>query len=387
MKRNLLLLLTLLCGTINASVNYSTYWINPTQPIHLKGEGDVFDTYKMKIISSISPPVISGVTLQACHVEIVGNEAIVGYNVQGEIHKGGVDVFNIKNLGNPTLVSRYLFDDAKVNFATLYQGKLFLALTHCTDEGCQAAVQTIDYKGSGSKDQAAIELFPLLSGPAAMHLLPISSSRLFALSGNSGCISLLSTSPALGLLSSLDLTDARWIGWRNNRDKSLYILQGTPGLLSVLDINKYDFTLRESYPVDGLELPEAKSTVALVDKLAFIAAGSAGVQILNLENGEIIKSIPLETIEGVDLADQMTTDLTINGNLIFTANAGAGVSVYMNKQRPFSRQNPNQPMDLSFGGRLQLGEGTSANHVALNKKYLFVASGKLGVKVIEISRI
>lgn len=54
----------------------------------------------------------------------------------------------------------------------------------------------------------------------------------------------------------------------------IFVLQGTPGKYSLIDLNSLKVDYEVS--VNGMNIPEAKSTIDISGKMAFIAAGSAG---------------------------------------------------------------------------------------------------------------
>ena len=100
-------------------------------------------------VAEVASPSYQGHTLSATHVEVVDDKAYVSYNKQGDIHLGGVEVFDLSNAAYPKIISQALFDNADVNALTAdYDGnrfnrKLWLALSH---ENKGAALRQIDLR-------------------------------------------------------------------------------------------------------------------------------------------------------------------------------------------------------------------------------------------------
>lgn len=337
--------------------------------------------YDLTHIATIESPEVDGETLQACSVEIEGSEAIVAYNMQGENFKGGVDVFNIKSIDRASQVSRYLFNDSKVNHASLIKGGTLVCALTCMDPElpCAAALQTINTSNDAQKTL-------LLSSSACTNFFIDSNNRYFALSAAQGALHMIQSSPNLSKLASLPFDDARWVEKKEGQKNLLYVLQGRPGRLSEVEVTDYALKLRRIIPVKGVDVPEGKSSFALSGDLAFIAAGRAGVQIINTRSGRTNCSIPISFIDDVEVdhEDQVTTAVAIEDELILVANGGAGISLYESKKK-FKDVDVDEELKLQFAGRYIISGG-SANHIAYKKGYLLVASGKQGVQIIKVDK-
>src|SRR5207249_8467887 len=72
-------------------------------------------------------PTVSGQVLQATSVSIVGNLALVSYNMVGNPYLGGIDVIDITNKNHPVLTSEALFQNSDVSAVTTSGVNVYLA--------------------------------------------------------------------------------------------------------------------------------------------------------------------------------------------------------------------------------------------------------------------
>jgi hypothetical protein len=176
--------------------------------------------------------------------------------------------------------------------------------------------------------------------------------------------------------ANTDLHDARWLDICNH---DIFVIQGTPGKYSVLDLN----TLNPEAEVDvkGLDIPEAKSTIEVHGKMAFIAAGSAGVQIFNIISNTLIGEIPVP--EAQDNPDFQTNAVAYDNGLLFISNGGGGIYV----AKVLTDVNSDaSTCDTKLLGFLDFDSLASVNHIAFRGKYLFIAAGLDGIKVVKVVR-
>jgi outer membrane protein assembly factor BamB len=70
----------------------------------------------------------------------------------------------------------------------------------------------------------------------------------------------------------------------------IVVAQGTPGQISVFD----EGTLAPlgTYAFTGADVAESKTTVEVIAGKAFIAAGPGGVQVLSVNTGAVLGSVP-----------------------------------------------------------------------------------------------
>ena len=140
-----------------------------------------------------------------------------------------------------------------------------------------------------------------------------------------------------------------------------------------------------TFPFPGADVPESKSTVEVAGGKAFIAAGSAGVQVMCLDNGQIVGSVPRPDPEALGLSPErvVTNAVTVDEDLMFISNGEAGVYVAAGAE-DFASTACDAPLDLTVLGHLRFDDLESVNHVDYKYRRLVVAAGLGGVKIVWI---
>ena len=143
--------------------------------------------------------------------------------------------------------------------------------------------------------------------------------------------------------------------------------------------------LLNTFAFPGADMPESTSTADIAGGKAFIAAGPQGVQIMCLDDGQIVGSVPRPdpAALGLDPSVVVTNAVAVDDDLIFISNGEAGVYVAAGAQN-FFETGCAEPQEITVLGRLRFDDLQSANHVAFRNKYLFVAAGLGGVKVVRV---
>ena len=100
---------------------------SPGPTIHSSRSQASAPTFSLWLRAEVAPPTISGQALQATSVSIVGDRAVVGYNMRGAQYLGAVDVFDVSNKNRPQLLSRALFKNADINAASAYGTTVYAA--------------------------------------------------------------------------------------------------------------------------------------------------------------------------------------------------------------------------------------------------------------------
>ena len=122
---------------------------------------------------------------------------------------------------------------------------------------------------------------------------------------------------------------------------------------------------------------------------AYIAAGTGGVQVLRVKTGEWIGELPAPIVPGLDATETVTNAVAVDDDLIFVSNGEAGVYVW---RRPDDDDDDSDgggggnPVTFELVGKLQFGVDESVNHVEFKGKYLILASGLGGLKVVRVNK-
>lgn len=333
--------------------------------------------FSLTLVAEIPSPIIDGVTLQATSVTIKHGKAVVSYNVSGERYLGGIQIFDITHLDRPVLNSQALFTDTDINAVTVGNGKVYGV--GASDRGgfdYPAILEVINLRRSKMVLEGNRRLG--LASYAGTSVISGDSNRLFATSGNVGGLASVDET-AFAVEDYHALADARWVDAYN---KEVIVVQGgtATGKLSIYDSTDGSLAFLRSFTFDGATDPEAKTTVEVVGKKAFIAAGTAGVLIVSIDSGELIGSIPNPSFPHPAAA---ANAVTVKDHLIFISNGEAGVYVVKTAE-PTATSSSEEPLVMTLLGKLQFDSLQSVNHVAYRGKYLFVAAGMGGLKIVRV---
>ncbi len=331
----------------------------------------------LKLKAEVAPPSVAGQVLQATSIALVGNLAVVSYNMIGNPYLGAVDVFDVNNGGHPVLQSQAVFQNTDVSAVfTLGQNVFVAEATGDVGFAAPAVFEIMQLQGSKL----------VLDGNRRMGLtsfvgtgVAASGSRAYATSGDNGALFAIDPT-SFTLLKSVGLHDARGVAVGGGK---VVVVQGTPGQIAVFD----ESTLAPAgtFSFTGADVPESKSTVELAGGKAFVAAGSGGVQVLSTSTGNVVGSVPRPDPAslGLDPSVVVTNAAAIDEDLVFISNGEAGVYVAQGSQ-PFAETGSETQQKITMLGRLGFGSSQSANHVAYRDKYLMVAAGLGGVKIVQI---
>ncbi len=334
--------------------------------------------FSLTLVAEITPPTIDGQVLQATSVVMRGDIATVSYNVRGAQYQGGIDVFNISARSKPKLLSEALFNDTDINSISITEGNCYAAAASGSSGFADPAVFEVIQMRTGRLVLDGYQRLPLASfaGTAVLAL----GGTIYTTSGDSGGLSAFDQT-SLMMTSSVDLHDARWVDAEGGK---LVVVQGTPGQISVYD--QSSLSLLGTYSFSGADIPESKSTLEVVGGKAFIAAGTGGVQILSINTGTVVGTVPRPDPVplGLDPAVVVTNSVAVDENLLFISNGEAGVYVAQGSV-DFDLTGSDDPQQITLLGKLRFENLASVNHVAYKGRYLIIASGLGGLKIVKLT--
>jgi len=339
--------------------------------------------FSLSLKAEVAPPSIAGQMLQATSVSIVGNLAVVSYNMIGNPYLGGVDVIDITNKNHPVLTSEALFQNTDVSAVTTSGVNVYLAeATGDTGFASPAVFEVVKLVGNqlvlAGNTRTALSSFVATS--------VASGTRAYATSGDAGSLFMLD--PALfTVTSSIPLHDARWVVVGGGK---VAVVQGTPGILSVY--NESNMSLVGHFPFAGAAVAQSKSQADLVGGKAFIAAGDSGVQVLSASTGTKVGAVPRPNPDSLGLSPSVvvTNAVSIDQDVMFISNGEAGVYLAQGSQ-VFSATGPEALQTITMRGKLRFGSLQSVNHVAYsaggpgNPGILIVAAGLGGLKIVQVN--
>ena len=327
--------------------------------------------YKLKYRGTIIPPKVDGQRLRASHINISGNGnfAYVAYNLEGEPYLGAIDVINISNIKKPKIVYTLKHDNMDVN--SLYydnaSGNLYM-VGATSDEtlSTPAVLDVLPYKNHKlDKDVSPIRI-DLLS--YAGTDVKVEGGKIYVTSGTSGGLSVYDKKD-YSLLNSESLDDARSIDYNGS---SVAVMQGTTGRIKIY--SKTSNQLLSSFAIGGATIPESKSHIWLEDDYIYMAAGDGGVNIVDINTGEVKKNIPIPDLNDIDPSDAVANSVALHDGYIIIGNGGAGVYVI---------KNSNTYNSMKVMGKIKLKETESINYIAAKDDILLLARGSGGLQIFE----
>ena len=158
-------------------------------------------------------------------------------------------------------------------------------------------------------------------------------------------------------------------------------MQGTPGQISVFD--EGNLALLNTFPFADGDVPESKSTVQVLGEKASIAAGTGGVQVLSINTGNVVGTVPLPFVSDLDPSVVVTNAVSADGKLVFMSNGEAGVCLAEAAEK-FNKIGSETSQEISLFGRLRFNDLQSVKHVEYRRGVLFVAAGLGGLKIVKV---
>ncbi len=376
---------------LNARVAY------PNQPVPVDSDptvGQAFATARalsaapvlLTLITEIDPPIVDGEVVQATSISLDGaDKAMVSYNMRGAPRLGAIDYITKLTDSFPVLSSEVLFNDSDISAVTT-DGTYVYAAVATDDAGFTfpSAFERIKIENDKFTLQDNMRI-PLTSfaGTSAMR----TSNEIYATSGDEGDVFAFTKSD-LDPLGQFPLHDARWVAWDKDGGRVI-VAQGTPGQISVFAEGEFpgaSMNLLNTFPFPGADVPQSKSTVDIAGGKAFIAAGPDGVQVVCLDDGQIVGSVPRPDPAslGLDPSVVVTNAVAVDKDLMFISNGEAGVYVAQGNE-VWKDTACTAQQQITVLGQLQFNSLQSVNHVEYKNDHLIIAAGLGGVKVVRVT--
>ncbi|WP_026969626.1 hypothetical protein [Algoriphagus terrigena] len=317
------------------------------------------------LISQVPGPVYDGQTLRATHVDIEGDYAYVGYNLEGDRYLGAVEIFNISDAYKPVIVSQAIFTDAEVSSLEFANGTLYLAMAVDIDgsQEVSSPANLASVSVSGGNFTSGFS-FTSIEGFVATDVTRTQNSTAIT-SGNPGILGLADN--AGNITNQMEMEDLRSVAFGNDR---LAVLSGVNGA-TILNPSNLSTTATISLPA---ATPEAKRTIAINNNRVYIAEGANGAGIYRLDNGAELAKLPIPINPAdTDPGDVVTNAVSVDNSLLFMANGAAGVSI----------SDVTSTDDIKSYGIIDL-DGSS-NFVRNEENFVFVATGTGGLQILKIN--
>ena len=120
-------------------------------------------------------------------------------------------------------------------------------------------------------------------------------------------------------------------------------------------------------------------------RLGLPNAAAALDQIVCLDDGQSIGSVPRPNPAslGLDPLDVVTNAVSIEKDLMFISNGGAGIYVAQGSEE-FKDTDCNAQQQITVLGKLRFDDFQSVNQVEFENDHLIIAAGLSGVKVVRV---
>ncbi|MCK5820590.1 MAG: hypothetical protein KAH17_01845 [Bacteroidales bacterium] len=325
------------------------------------------DEYTFTLEYMLNSPVVDGASVQATHIVYKSEKLYLSYNMQGDLIRGGMEVVDFANPGDPRVMATGIRDaefsslDIHTNAST---GKSHLIMAGAGFDnlgavGSQIRIFELDASG-----------FPIMN-PEVIDLGGYTATDINALgvvTGTQGGFYGIDEQSLNFASYASDLDDARSVAYNPINGEYIALL-GNPGrLVTGLPANQH------TIPLGGISYEGTKAIVRIRDGLAYAALGDGGLRVIDLASGLITASIDRPEIPlGQNEKNYVTNGVSLNeSGHVFIANGAAGV--YVAKISDLGH--------LEVLGYLDLD--ASVNYVESHGNYLFVAAGEKGVAIIRI---
>ena len=361
--------------------------INPATPAPFGGAAapPTPSSVKFTLVAELEPPVVDGQLVQATAISARRRFAfLISYNTQGNPFVGAVDyVINPFGL-SPRLISSVAFSDSDVSAVGLDDDWIYTAqATGANGFATPAAIERLRLAPSGilleNNDRFDLTSF------AATSVLAV-GAHVYITTGDNGHVYALDATD-MSTVGQFALDDARWVAHDEDNGR-IVVVQGTPGRISVFQEGVFSngsMVLLDTFTFPGALVPQSKSTVEVVGGKAFIAAGPEGVQVMCLDDGQIVGSVPRPDPAGLGLDPSVvvTNAVTVDEDLMFISNGEAGVYVAVGAAE-FASTPCGAPQNITMLGHLQFDALQSVNHVDYENKRLLIAAGLGGLKIVRV---
>lgn len=332
---------------------------------------DLTKNYAFKLMAEVAPPVLNGNTLQATHVRIIDHYAFVTYNTKGSKYFGGIDIFDVKDIRNPSIIGSYYLSNMDVSSIDYYDSKLYIVGAYDIDvdapKHLQSPAMLEVLSLDADKKIISVDTIVDLSAYTGTDVR-VDGQAVYTTAGSNGGLKVFDHS--YKLLKNVQLDNARALDLFKEK---VYVLQGQPGRVTIY--NKADVSLASDYNVGDANQAEAKSGIVASDDYIFAALNEGGVQMLN-QDGSLKQLVPRPSIPAGGVSDNFVSNsVSLQNDLVLIANGEAGLYV----GNVVSEQNDT----LVVMGKIKFKDNASTNFVTAKDSVVFVATGLGGLKILS----
>lgn len=312
-------------------------------------------------IAEVNPPIDSnGNTLQANHVAVNGNYAYVAYTMSGETYSGAIDVIDVTDPYKPKLITSALIANTDITSLTYSNGSLIIGAATDIDKNpaltSPSIIITVQLNSGLLTDKYTITD---LEGKVTTDVESNSTSY-FATTGDMGSLFKINSSTK-AVSAKAALEDLRSVAISGDK---IVTLSGTKG---VNIYNESTLALQKSFTT-STDVSGAKRTMDFDGTKLLVSEGYNGLGVYDINSGSKLQTIALASAG----EDNVTNAVSVNDGYAFLANGAAGLNVYKTGSQ------------LSLLGTVNIVG--SSNYVKSSGDFIYVASGKGGLKIIKMEK-
>ncbi|RNC85421.1 MAG: DUF4114 domain-containing protein [Balneola sp.] len=384
---------------LNTRVNY----INKPLQVNSSGQATIFDPEsKLKgalsledseelehtwyFVAEVESPIFQGHKLSATHVQVVDDKAYVSYNKQGDIHLGGLEVFDLSNRAYPELVSQALFDKSDVNAITVdYEGdefsrRIWLALSHKNKGAVVRQIQLKDGLISEDIKNVSLSRFTDSGISASANGIVRSGNELYVTAGKTHGGTYSFDVNNLSFNHSEQYSDAKYVATNGSvpyASSVVTLVTGDDAELKIKQVGSSEESKSVNIGTATHQNVErsyrGKSTLHFAQRypeVVFVTMGYDGLKGFDIYTDEELYSTPSNI-----LTKGNTNGVTSDDDYIYIANGADGISVLDMPESP-GEMNPIFHWDLNEAP-------ASANYMTTDGEWIFVAKGGEGLKILR----
>jgi hypothetical protein len=331
------------------------------QKYGLKSMNQKANKYVFYLVAELDAPVINKLTLQATHVDIADNLAFVSYNMKGPIQKGAIDIIDITNPKLPSLVKSLEFPEWDINTVVYYNHNILLAGQYKYG----AFFAAVNLNG----DEV---YFSKISSFSANNM-KIVDNKLFITSADiNGGLTILNGDD-FSKVAFIHAEDARSVASLDSDDAYMLSAAGislySKGSLSNLMGMNPDYLQQAS-----------KAELDISEHYIFAALNKGGSMIWDrITLAPVTQFTIPDFLVAKDPENYVSNSVSYNNPLLFVANGGSGIMV---AGKDSDSPEDETFMEYGYFDFNEKGGSTSSNFVKSKGRFIFVASGLGGLKIL-----
>ncbi len=358
-------------AALKSAISYSKSGVLKVHPVEMAMASDgsaKAGDYPLTLIATVNPPAFPGSDpLTATHAFLDGNYVFVSYNKAGEIYQGALDVIDISDPNVPRVRSRLFYSNADINSLAFAGGYIYAVGSINAETSDIATFNSFIARIRVSNGVLITDdiIYGFQQGYNATDVV-IDGNRVIVTSGKEGAVASYNTAD-LSMVGEVFVTDARSLSlWQGG----YAILDGGSGV-RILNSSLVETGLISI----GTDLgATSKKTLDTWQTNILVPEAAQGAGIYEGSTGTLLDYVSIPTIPvGTPAGDAVTNAVSVNDDLLFMANGGAGLALA-----------ELLASTITTAGTIDL-DG-SVNYVTSEGDYAFVASGADGLQIIKLNR-